>query len=46
MLFQSQVPALFNQIGLELYNLATSARKANAARKLNAYFDLQIERLE
>ena len=34
MLFQSQVPALFNQIGLELYNSATSTRKADAANTL------------
>jgi hypothetical protein len=46
MLFQSQVPAIFNQIGLELYSSATSARKRNAAQKLNFYFDLQLERLE
>jgi len=46
MLFQSQIPALFNQIGLELYNSATSARKADAAKKLNFYFDQQLERLE
>lgn len=46
MLFQSQVPQLFNRIGLELYNSATSARKKDAAKKMNFYFDQQLERLE
>jgi len=46
MLFQSQVPALFNQIGMDLYNSANSARKLEAAKKLNFYFDEQRDRLD
>lgn len=46
MLFQSQVPQLFNRIGLELYSSTTAARKQSTAKKLNFYFDQQLERLE
>lgn len=46
MLFQSSVPQLFQQIGLELYSKTTATRKANAALKLNFYHDSQLERLE
>ena len=45
MLFQSQVPAIFNKINLELYNSATQARKVEAAKRLNFYHDQQLERL-
>ena len=46
MLFQSSVPALFDKMGMTLYNSATQARKAETAKKLNFYFDQQLERLE
>ncbi|MFC1505206.1 hypothetical protein ACFL5W_01685 [Thermodesulfobacteriota bacterium] len=45
MLFQSQVPALMNQIGIKVYNATTQARKVEAAKRLNFYHDSQLERL-
>ena len=46
MLFQSSVPALFSQMGASLYSSANTARKQDAARRLDFYHDAQIERLE
>jgi len=45
MLFQSQVPQLFNKMGMTLYNSANQARKVECAKRLNFYFDEQLERL-
>jgi hypothetical protein len=45
MLFQSQVPQLFNKIGLELYSSATQTRKIETAKRLNFYHDEQLDRL-
>ena len=46
MLFQSQVPALFNKIGLDLYNRTNQTRKDEAAKRLNFYHSYQLDRLE
>lgn len=46
MLFQSQIPQLFNRIGFELFAESNAARKAEAAKRLNFYHDAQLERLE
>jgi len=45
MLFQSQVPQLFNKMGLTLYNSANQARKVETAKRLNFYHDEQLDRL-
>ena len=46
MLFNSAVPALFSQMGASLYTSANTARKQEAANRLDLYHDAQIERLE
>ena len=46
MLFQSQVPALMNRLGIKIYSQTTQARKVEAAKRLNFYHDSQLERLE
>ncbi len=46
MLFQSQVPALIDKLGMEFYNAVNQARKTETAKRLNFYHDLQLERLE
>ena len=45
MLFKSQVPQLFNRLGLDLYNSTNQARKEDTAKRLNFYHDAQLERL-
>jgi hypothetical protein len=46
MLFQSSVFAIFDKMGMALYNSATQARKTETAKRLNFYHDAQLERLE
>jgi hypothetical protein len=45
MLFQSQVPGLFNKMEMNFYSTANQARKTQTALRLNAYHDAQLERL-
>lgn len=46
MLFQSQIPALMNKVGLQFSNAATQSRKLETAKRLNFFHDSQLERLE
>ena len=46
MLFQSQVPELFNKMEMSFYTTSNQTRKAETAKRLNFFHDSQIERLE
>ena len=46
MLFQSQVPVLFQNLKIDLYNADNQRRKEEAAKRLNFYHDSQLARLE
>lgn len=46
MLFQSQIPALFQRLNLQLDQAANQARKADARKRLDFYEDAQLAYLE
>ena len=43
MLFQSQIPGLFQQLHMNLDQAANTARKADAAKRLAYYYDAQVD---
>jgi hypothetical protein len=46
MLFQSQVPIVFNRLNLQADSAASLARKTETAKRLDLYFDTQLDHLE
>jgi hypothetical protein len=46
MLFQSQVPIVFNRLNLQADSAASLARKTETAKRLDLYHDTQLEHLE
>ena len=43
MLFNSQVPALFQRLSMELDQAANTARKTATAKRLDFYHDVQVD---
>jgi hypothetical protein len=46
MLFASMVPAVFERLKIDAFNLANNARKRETAKRLDFYFSEQLEHLE
>lgn len=46
MLFQSQVPIIFNRLNLQADSAASLARKTETAKRLDLYHDAQLDHLE